>query len=66
MLSDKYVRALIRAEKKSKSQQNAEDYRRFKKHIRASSRITIPLTNLKNIKTAIEMLGLLTEELGLL
>ena len=63
-LSDKYIHALIQAEKKSKSQQNDEDYLKYKKFMRSSSRITIPLTNLKNLKTAHEMIGLLHEELG--
>jgi hypothetical protein len=31
--------------------------------MRSASRITVPLTNLKNLKTAHEMLQLLTEEL---
>lgn len=64
MISEKYLQALIRAEKKSKSQQNDEDYRKYAKFMRSASRVTIPLTNLKNLKTAHEMLGLLTDELG--
>tara|TARA_X000001382_G_scaffold10708_1_gene7333 strand:+ start:4540 stop:4866 length:327 start_codon:yes stop_codon:yes gene_type:complete len=63
MISEKYLHALIRAEKKSKSQQNDEDYRKYQKFMRSASRITVPLTNLKNIKTAHAMLQLLTEEL---
>ena len=63
MISEKYLQALIRAEKKSKSQQNDEDYRKYSKFMRSASRITVPLTNLKNLKTAHEMLQLLTEEL---
>jgi len=63
MISEKYLQALIRAEKKSKSQQNNEDYRKYSKFMRSASRITVPLTNLKNLKTAHEMLQLLTEEL---
>ena len=63
MISEKYLQALIRAEKKSKSQQNDEDYRKYSKFMRSASRITVPLTNLKNLKTAHEMLQLLTEDL---
>lgn len=63
MISEKYLQALIRAEKKSKSQRNDEDYRKYRKFMRSASRITVPLTNLKNLKTAHEMLRLLTEEL---
>ena len=63
MISEKYLQALIRAEKKSKSQQNDEDYRKYGKFMRSASRITIPLTNLKNLKTAHEMLQLLVNEL---
>ena len=61
MISEKYLQALIRAEKKSKSQQNDEDYRKYSKFMRSASRITVPLTNLKNLKTAHEMLKLFTE-----
>ena len=64
MISEKYLQALIRAEKKSKSQQNDEDYRKYGKFMRSASRITIPLTNLKNLKTAHEMLQLLVDEIG--
>ena len=63
MISEKYLQALIRAEKKSKSQQNDEDYRKYGKFMRSASRITIPLTQLKNLKTAHEMLQLLVNEL---
>ena len=64
MISEKYLQALIRAEKKSKSQQNDEDYLKYRKHMRSASRITVPLTNLKNVKTAHAMLQLLTDELA--
>ena len=64
MISEKYLQALIRAEKKSKSQQNDEDYRKYGKFMRSASRITIPLTNVKNLKTAHEMLQLLVNELS--
>ena len=63
MISEKYLQALIRAEKKSKSQVNDVDYRKYKKFMRSASRITIPLTNLKNLKTAHDMLELLVQEL---
>lgn len=63
MISEKYLHALIRAEKKTKSQQNDEDYRKYAKFMRSASRVTVPLTNLKNVKTAQTMIRLLADEL---